>query len=118
MDFRRFFYVPFILYQKISNCIQYPKKETEWITNHIRRELNHDLRFLQQFPRGQYIALNAEQQREIDDSVGILKITKDQYGDRKMDHLWQQIPSGAERNELLAKKRRIELILEQIPEGA
>ena len=35
-----------------------------------------------------------------------------------MDHLWQQIPSGAERNELLAKKRRIELILEQIPEGA
>ena len=85
----------------------------EWAIKGLNEEMNRDLERLSRIPRGPYVTLSGEGQKTIDDlnDSPVIEMIVDRYRNNSMVHLWNIIPDGEEKNELRAKKSRIEEML-------
>ncbi len=84
------------------------------IQERLNDELDDDLKLLAQIPKGNYITLASSDQWLVDDYLDQLKEMKVKYSKDQLDHLWENISEGSEKNQLRVKRYRIKKRLENM----
>ena len=92
------------------------RKNIEWFRDQLNEEMDNDLNILSKTQIGVYVTLSGDDQEIIDEmyASGSIYEKREKYLTGKLDDLWSWIPEGSEKNELRAKQKRIEKLLEKI----
>ncbi len=90
------------------------KEHSSWSKERLGHELNFDLKLLSKLPKEDYITLNGNEQRAVDEYKIYLSSIKEKYSSNELAHLWKWIPEGPEKNELRAKAFRIRKTIDEI----
>ena len=90
------------------------RKNIEWFRDRLNEEMDHDLIILSKVQIGVYVTLSDNERELIDASLDSENLAekREKYRSNKLNHLWEWIPKGHERNVLRAKQKRIEKLLE------
>ncbi len=76
------------------------------VTSRLQEEMNHDISFLFQIPIS--IESNSDESTVLDNVYEYLTEMREKYSGNSLDLLWEHIPKGKHRIELMDKKKTIE----------